>query len=139
MFEKKEVISLEDFMIFFDDVILTISNYMPSILKILLKLVHQKVNEHFTIDTTNYSPMLTLLFFNFFISPRVQEIHNISPSKYPLIRSINRIIRVNIKQLSSIQNICYNTKFEENDENSNFNDIIVRCNHKLRVLMEDVI
>jgi hypothetical protein len=69
---------------------------MPSLLKVVLKLVYEKVQEHFTIDKYNYSPLLTLLFFNFYISPRVQEIHKIGPSKSNLIMNLNRVIRVRL-------------------------------------------
>ena len=94
-FEKSDdMIDKDQFLNFFYNMIKNISSYIPNILKTLLKLVHEKVNYHFTIDKNNYGPILTLLFFNFFISPRVQEIHNISPLKYTQIRSLNRIIRV---------------------------------------------
>ncbi len=87
-------ISKDQFIIFFGTMIKNTKVYMPSILKMLLKLVNDKVNEIFTIEKGNYAPIMTLLFFNFFLSPRVQDIHNLSPVMYPEIRNINRIIRV---------------------------------------------
>jgi hypothetical protein len=94
--DNLEEIDVEAFNQFFSSVLDGISNHMPNLIKILLKLVYIKVNQTFTIDKSNYSPIFTLLFFNFFISPRIQEIHNISPVKHLIMRNMNRIIRVRV-------------------------------------------
>ena len=92
--DTKEDFLKEEFIMFFNTVINSILEFIPPYLKLLIKLVNDKVKQHFTIDETNYAPVFTVLFFNFLISPRIQEIYNISPSKYPTIKNLNRIIRV---------------------------------------------
>jgi len=104
--KSQAMIEKDEFLLFFNNLIENITSHMPMILKILLRLVHQKVNTLFTIEKSNYGPILTLLFFNFFISPRIQEIHNISPLNYPLIRTLNRILRV----LNNFYNRIFVTK-----------------------------
>jgi hypothetical protein len=129
-YDQIDEVNKEDFLVFFDTVIKNISSFMPNILKVILKLVYGEVNRIFTIEKNKFAPMFTLLFFNFFTSPKIQEIHNVSPSKFPSMRSLNRIIR----------NICYNTKFDEKDELAEeFNDIIVKCNSDVREIMENVL
>jgi hypothetical protein len=92
--ENIEEIDVNSFSQFFYCVLEGIISYMPDLLKISLKLVYTKVNQIFTIEKSNYTPIFTLLFFNFLISPRMQEIHKISPVKNLVIRNMNRIIRV---------------------------------------------
>lgn len=92
--DKHEEISKEQFIMFFNTVINSILEFIPPYLKLLIKLVNDKVKLHFTIEETNYAPVFTVLFFNFLISPRIQEIYNISPSKNITIKNLNRIIRV---------------------------------------------
>ena len=75
---------------------------IPNVLKILLKLVYINVRKVFTIEENNYSPLYTLLIFNFIISPRVQSIYSINSMKCTFVRSLNRLIR----------NTCYNFQFD---------------------------
>ena len=45
----------------------TLSKKIPDALKkILLKLLYESVNKHFTFDKDNYEPLYTSLIFNFF-------------------------------------------------------------------------
>jgi hypothetical protein len=87
-------IPIDVFIEFFDAVVKNIQAYIPGIIKVLLCLIYEKVKEVFTIDNENYSPVYTMLFFNFLLSPRIQDIYGIGINKYPIVKSINRIIRV---------------------------------------------
>ena len=90
MFEEEIIKS--DFLEFFDTMLKEIDSFIPGIIRVLIKLVFDKVHEVFTIDRNNYSPIYTMLIFNFFISPRIQDIYNIQ--KHTCIKSINRLLRV---------------------------------------------
>jgi hypothetical protein len=85
------------FLEFFDTVIKNIRTYIPDVLRVLILLVFKQVAKIFTIEPENYAPVYTVIFFNFLLSPRIQEIYEIGVTKYPIIKSLNRIIRVNIK------------------------------------------
>jgi hypothetical protein len=87
-------IEIETFNEFFDSVIKNIGAYMPGVLKVLIKMVFEKVLEVFTIDANNYAPVYTMIFFNFLLSPRIQEMYGIGVTKYPIVKSVNRVIRV---------------------------------------------
>jgi hypothetical protein len=91
---NEETMSIETFIDFFDEVIKTIQAYMPGIIKVLLSTILIKVKEVFTIEANNYSPVYTMLFFNFLLSPRVQDMYGIGANKFPVVKSVNRIIRV---------------------------------------------
>lgn len=69
--------------------------YLPEVLKYLLKTVLIKSQEFFSFsDGKVYSPLFTLLLFNFYLSPKVQELHGLVPNKYPILIKINRLLRV---------------------------------------------
>jgi hypothetical protein len=109
----------DEFIIFYEDLLQKMRMYIPNALKIILKLIYENVLEIYSskIQANNFSPVLTILFFNFFISPKIQEIYNISPTKNVLIRNLNRVIR----------NICFNEKFKEGDPLQYYNEIIEIC------------
>jgi hypothetical protein len=93
--KDKDVLNTENFLEFFENVLKVLESHSWTLLKILFKLLYEKINEIFTVDAnTKYHPIFTLLFFNFLISPRIQEIYGISPVKYEVVRVINRIFRV---------------------------------------------
>ncbi len=69
------------------------NNISPCI-KVMLKLIYDVVIELYEVDKKNYGPLFTYLIFNFIISPSTQEVYNIPPSKYQIVRDINRVIRV---------------------------------------------
>jgi hypothetical protein len=86
---------IENFLEFFDKVLKLLESHTWMLLKIVFKILFEKIKEIFTVDeNTNYHPIFTLLFFNFLISPRIQEIYGISPVKYEVVRVVNRIFRV---------------------------------------------
>ncbi len=109
-----------------NEIIKNLKITMPLILKILLKFVYNSVNENFTIEKDNYSPLYTLLFFNFINSPRIQTIYNIN-------------INCNfIKQFGKlIKNTTYNLKFEENNSLHIFNDNIGKNYQKLKKFINE--
>jgi hypothetical protein len=90
MFEQG--LQKNDFLEFFDTMLKEIDSFIPGILKVVIKLVIEKVHEVFTIDRNNFSPIYTMLIFNFFISPRIQDIYNIQ--KHTCIKNLNRLLRV---------------------------------------------
>ena len=101
----KRDITKEEFNTLMENIINTLSTKIPDALKILLKLLYESVNQHFTIEKDNYSPLYTSLIFNFLISPRIQMLYSINPLNCIFVRNLNRILR----------NTCFNSKFAEGD------------------------
>lgn len=105
-FEKE--ITHEDFNNFFNYFITELSKSFPVILKVIVKLVHIEINKchndndkdninnkdnesHKKDNSMNYTPLMTMMMFNYFISPKMQDIYSI---RYSSMRNVNRIIRV---------------------------------------------
>ena len=125
----KRDIKKDEFEKLVSEIIDTLSNKIPDILRILLKLLYVSVNEHFTIEKDNYCPLYTSLIFNFLISPRIQMLYSINPLNCTFIRSLNRLLR----------NTCFNFKFAETDSLADFNDIIDANNKKMKGFINDKI
>ena len=89
-------ISNEEFLKFFDMFIEALFINTPNIIKIMLKIIYNSVAEIFKPDKNNYSPLYTILIFNFFISPKMQDLYEISSVKHTIVRNLNRLIRVSI-------------------------------------------
>ena len=111
------------------EIIDSLSSKIPDVLRILLKLLYDSVNEHFTIEKDNYGPLYTSLIFNFLISPRIQMLYSINPLNCVFIRDLNRLLR----------NTCFNFKFAETDKLSVFNDIIEKNNKKMKDFINEKI
>ncbi len=126
-----ENLSIEEFIEFYEDLLSNLKMNTPNIIKIILRLIYENVLITFKnkIKPENYSPVLTILFFNFLISPKMQEIYNIHPTKSTLVKNINRLIR----------NICFNEKFKEEDSMSYYNGIIEICHLHTRSAIEKII
>ena len=122
-------IKKEEFSILVGEIIDTMSLKIPDVLQILLKLLYDSVNQHFTIEKDNYSPLYTSLIFNFIISPRIQMLYSINPLNCVFVRSLNRLLR----------NTCFNFKFAEGDELYDFNDIIEINNKKMKDFINEKI
>ena len=122
-------ISKSEFEIIINEFVNKLSIACPMVLKILLKIVYCSVRRTFTIKEDNYSPLYTLLIFNFLITPRVQALYNLDSSGSFFLRSLNRLIR----------NTCYNYKFNEKDTLHEFNDLIEKYNEKLKAFVESQI
>ena len=118
----------ESFTFFFEEFVLKLTKDIPITLKMMLKIVYDTILEYYQIEKNNYNPLFTFLIFNFLISPKLQEMNNISPSKYQLVRNMNRLIR----------NICFNEKFQDCDYLAKYNDLISDCNSKLIKSMDKV-
>lgn len=84
----------ETFIKFFDLFLEKIKIHTPFIIRLVLKLINEYVKKSFKIEPQNISPLYTSYIFNFIMSPRIMDYYDISPSKFPSIRLINRIIRV---------------------------------------------
>ena len=122
-------ITKEEFNTLMGNIIDTLSTNIPDVLKILLKLLYESINKHFTIEKNNYSPLYTSLRFNFLISPRIQMLYSINPLNCVFVRSLNRILR----------NTCFNSKFTEGDSLFEFNEGIESNYNKLQKLINDKI
>ena len=120
-------INKEEFDSFVTVFIENLDKTIPSVLKILLKLLYDSVKSHFTIEEDNYGPLYTTLIFNYFISPRVQAIFNINSQKHKFVLSLNRVLR----------NACFNFKFSNADPLSIFNDIIEKNHLKIKKYIKD--
>ena len=125
----KRDIKKEEFNSLMEIIIDTLSTKIPDVLKILLKLLYESVNQHFTIEKDNYSPLYTSLIFNFLISPRIQMLYSINPLNCIFVRSLNRILR----------NTCFNSKFAEGDSLYEFNESIEINYKKLQKLINEKI
>ena len=125
----KRDIKKEEFNSLMEIIIYTLSTKIPDVLKILLKLLYESVNQHFTIEKNNYSPLYTSLIFNFLISPRIQMLYSINPLNCIFVRSLNRILR----------NTCFNSKFAEGDSLYEFNESIEINYKKLQKLINEKI
>ena len=99
---------------------------MPLILKILLKFVYNSVNENFKIEKDNYSPLYTLLFFNFINSPKIHAMYNININ----CNFIKQIVKL-------INNTTLNLKFKEIDSLNIFNDNIEKNYQKFKKFMNE--
>ena len=128
-FPMKRDIKKEEFNTLCNTIVETLSKKIPEVLKILLKLLYESVNEHFTIEKDNYGPLYTSLIFNFLISPRIQMLYSINPINCVFVRSLNRLLR----------NMCFNFKFAPGDPLCIFNDTIEKNNKKLKQLIMDKI
>ena len=125
----KRDITKEEFNKLTSTIIDSLSKKIPDVLRILLKLLYDSVNKHFTIDKDNYGPLYTSLIFNFLISPRIQMLYSISPLNCIFVRSLNRLLR----------NTCFNYKFADGDPLCVFNDLIEKNNTKLKQFIKDKI
>jgi hypothetical protein len=119
----------DEFILFYEDFLLKLKMFIPNVVKIALKLIHQTVIDVYKISPDNYAPVLTALIFNFVISPKMQEIYKISPLKNLMVRNLNRLIR----------NICFNEKFKEDDGLSHYNSIIEVSHLHTKLTIEKIL
>lgn len=126
---ENEKINIKPFSDFFDEFMKGIRLNLPYLLKLILKLIDIEVKAEFTIEKDNYAPLFTVLIFNFFINPKMQDIYNIDIAKNKSMRYINRIIR----------NICFKAKFGPSDKCNVFNDIIEDMNKKLNEMIKQIV
>ena len=122
-------INVEEYNILFNEINKGLVDNTPHVIRILLKLLYSSIRNVFTIDEDNYYPLYTALIFNFIISPRVQMLYSMNPTRLTFLRSLNRLIR----------NTCFNFKFDEKDSLAKFNESIEENNKKLKNFIEEKI
>jgi hypothetical protein len=122
-------INVEEYNALFNEINKGLVDNTPHVIRILLKLLYSSIRKIFTIEENNYCPLYTALIFNFIISPRVQMLYSMNPTKITFLRSLNRLIR----------NTCFNFKFNDNDSLAKFNESIEENNKKLKNFIEEKI
>jgi hypothetical protein len=122
-------INVEEYNTLFNEINKGLVDNTPHVIRILLKLLYSSIRKIFTIEENNYCPLYTALIFNFIISPRVQMLYSMNPTKVTFLRSLNRLIR----------NTCFNFKFNDNDSLAKFNESIEENNKKLKNFIEEKI
>ena len=127
--KKGRDITVDEYNTLFEEINKGLSENIPHVIRILLKLLYNSIREHFTINEDNYSPLYTALIFNFIISPRVQMLYSINSLNCNYIRSLNRLMR----------NTCFNFKFDKNDVLSKFNESIEMNNQKIKTFVNEKI
>ena len=127
--KKGRDITVDEYNTLFEEINKGLTENIPHVIRILLKLLYNSIRSHFTIDDDNYSPLYTALIFNFIISPRVQMLYSINSLNCNYIRSLNRLMR----------NTCFNFKFDKNDVLSKFNESIEINNQKIKNFVNEKI
>ena len=118
-------INREEFELLILEITETLKDTIPLVIKLILKLLYNSVIKFFNIDKNDFGALYTALFFNYIVNPKMQEIFGINPTKYLLVRSLNRLIR----------NTCFNHKFDETDYLSRFNDLIEKYHINIKNLI----
>ena len=108
---------LDSFEKFFHTFILNLTQSLPFIIKVLLKIINDCILE-INSGENNYNVIYTVLIFNFFISPTILEIYGISIVKFRSLRQLTRILR----------NICFRKEFDNFDKLNYFNKKIKEFN-----------
>jgi len=126
---KGRDITLTEFNTLIDEINKGLTENIPHVIRILLKLLYSSIRRVFTIQEDNYNPLYTALIFNFIISPRIQMLYSLNPLKVTFLRSLNRLIR----------NTCFNFKFDPNDSLATFNESIEINNKKLQTFVKEKI
>ena len=127
--KKGRDITVEEYNTLFDEINKGLTENIPHVIRILLKLLYNSIKTFFTIEEDNYNPLYTALIFNFLISPRVQMLYSINISNCNYIRSLNRLLR----------NTCFNFKFNKNDVLYPFNESIELNNNKIKSFINEKI
>ena len=127
--KKGRDITVDEYNTLFEEINKGLTENIPHVIRILLKLLYNSIKSHFTIGEDNYSPLYTALIFNFIISPRVQMLYSINSLNCNYIRSLNRLMR----------NTCFNFKFDKNDVLSKFNESIEINNQKIKTFVNEKI
>ena len=128
--EKEEGLNIINVSRFITDLLFSLKRTLPYILKIILKLSFSICQEILSISPLDFTPIYSLLFFSFILSPRVQTMFKIK------VNNINNLLTVE----KIIKYICLKKTFKENDEYSNFNNLILQYNQRLKsFIIENII
>ena len=108
-----------------------LSETIPHVLRILLKLFHVSIIKYFSVNENDYNALYTALFFNFILNPKIQILYSILPHKSGYIKFLNKIIWRNI----------YNKKYNEGEDKilKQFDDTIEINNKKVTDFIEEKI
>ena len=120
--DQKKQISVEEFNDFFDEMINSLYETTPHVIRILLKIFYVNIRKYFSVKESDYNALYTALFFNFIINPRIQTLYSILSHKSNYIKNLNKLIWKAI----------YNNKFPNNDNLAIFNESIEMNNKKVR-------
>ena len=120
--DQKKQISVEEFNDFFDEMINSLHETTPYVIRILLKIFYVNIRKYFSVKESDYNALYTALFFNFIINPRIQTLYSILSHKSNYIKNLNKLIWKAI----------YNNKFPNNDNLAIFNESIEMNNKKVR-------
>ena len=126
--DQKKKISVEDFNSFFNEMINSLSETCPHVLRILLKIFDRSIRKFFSVKENDYNALYTALFFNFIINPRIQSLYSIHSHKSLYIRFLNKLV----------WQCIYKTKFKEEDSDflKSFNESIEKNNKKVTNFIE---
>lgn len=128
--EKEEGLNIINVSQFIADLLFSLKRTLPYILKIILKLSFSICQEILSISPLDFTPIYSLLFFSFILSPRVQTMFEIK------VYNINNLLIVE----KIVKYICLKKTFKEDDEYSNFNNMIIQYNQRLKsFIIENII
>ena len=128
--EKEEGLNIINVSRFITDLLFSLKRTLPYILKIILKLSFSICQEILSISPLDFTPIYSLLFFSFILSPRVQTMFEIK------VNNINNLLTVE----KILKYICLKKTFKEDDEYSNFNNLILQYNQRLKsFIIENII
>ena len=105
---------------------------LPYIVRVLLKIVYMCLKELDKSDEDCYNVIYNILIFNFFISPSTLNLFDISIVKYKSLRQLTRVIR----------NLFFGKEFDVKDKLSNFNEKIKifhkYINDQFKIILEGI-
>ena len=128
--EKEEGLNIINVSRFITDLLFSLKRTLPYILKIILKLSFSICQEILSISPLDFTPIYSLLFFSFILSPRVQTMFEIK------VNNINNLLTVE----KIVKYICLKKTFKEDDEYSNLNNLILQYNQRLKsFIIENII
>ena len=128
--EKEEGLNIINVSRFITDLLFSLKRTLPYILKIILKLSFSICQEILSISPLDFTPIYSLLFFSFILSPRVQTMFEIK------VNNINNLLTVE----KILKYICLKKTFKEDDEYSNLNNLILQYNQRLKsFIIENII
>ena len=90
--DQKKQISVEEFNDFFDEMINSLYETTPHVIRILLKIFYVNIRKYFSVKESDYNALYTALFFNFIINPRIQTLYSILSHKSNYIKNLNKLI-----------------------------------------------
>ena len=126
--KKERNITKDEFDILFEKIMEKLNDNIPFFFRLFLKMIYDNiVNSYPNLEKDDYTPLSSLFFFSYLSNPRIQNIFEIFPEKYLLIKSFFRLL----------YNIALNIKFKEDDDLFFFNDEIEKYYKKINEFYEN--